>query len=330
MDEQLDPADQQPELQPGQRPEDPGRRWRSSTPCPRRSSTPSRRSGQQLDEYLAKKAYIAAFGNQLVPKFISNKMNFASIVLHPRLRVRLDVVQQEVDVDDGAGSAYAPGPVVIDVMTATPPEFTGTAFGDTIAEPVAEAEGADAPARDRPVRAGLAAAAPQQGRAGVRRAVPADRRAVPAGAGLRASTSRTPGPTPTHITDQITRRRQASRTSSRPTASRSGRRTGPLLPRRRLQRPRRRGAAALRRTQLAGDRLPRDADHDGPGHAASGSVAGYRRGTPGRACSAGILDIIWSFPVVLLAVALGTALALGGINLGLSRRSRATRCSSRR
>ena len=47
-----------------------------------------------------------------------------------------------------------------------------------------------------------------------------------------------------------------------------------------------------------------------------GTVAGYFRGWPdailGRA-----LDLIWAFPVVILGVALGVALAVGGVNLGL-------------
>jgi peptide/nickel transport system substrate-binding protein len=36
-----------------------------------------------LDTYLAQKAYIVAFGNQQVPKFMSNKMNFGSIAFNP-------------------------------------------------------------------------------------------------------------------------------------------------------------------------------------------------------------------------------------------------------
>ncbi|HET6997980.1 MAG TPA: ABC transporter permease [Solirubrobacterales bacterium] len=46
-----------------------------------------------------------------------------------------------------------------------------------------------------------------------------------------------------------------------------------------------------------------------------GLLAGYYRG---RADSVirGVLDVIWAFPVVLLGVALGTALALGGLQIG--------------
>jgi peptide/nickel transport system substrate-binding protein len=38
---------------------------------------------QQLDEYLAKKAYIVSYGQQQVPKFFSNKINFGVAVFHP-------------------------------------------------------------------------------------------------------------------------------------------------------------------------------------------------------------------------------------------------------
>jgi peptide/nickel transport system substrate-binding protein len=38
---------------------------------------------QQLDEYLAKKAYIVSYGQQQVPKFFSDKLNFGAAVFHP-------------------------------------------------------------------------------------------------------------------------------------------------------------------------------------------------------------------------------------------------------
>ena len=38
---------------------------------------------QKLDEYLAEKAYIVAFGQQQNPKFFSNKLNFDAAVFHP-------------------------------------------------------------------------------------------------------------------------------------------------------------------------------------------------------------------------------------------------------
>ena len=46
-----------------------------------------------------------------------------------------------------------------------------------------------------------------------------------------------------------------------------------------------------------------------------GLVAGYFRGWT-DAVIARVLDVIWAFPVVLLGVALGTALALGGLQAG--------------
>jgi peptide/nickel transport system substrate-binding protein len=38
---------------------------------------------RQLDEYTAKKAYVAVFGQQLVPKLMSERMNFGAAVIHP-------------------------------------------------------------------------------------------------------------------------------------------------------------------------------------------------------------------------------------------------------
>ena len=46
-----------------------------------------------------------------------------------------------------------------------------------------------------------------------------------------------------------------------------------------------------------------------------GLLAGYFRGWVDGAISR-FLDVIWSFPVILLGIALGTALALGGLKLG--------------
>jgi len=46
-----------------------------------------------------------------------------------------------------------------------------------------------------------------------------------------------------------------------------------------------------------------------------GLLAGYVRGWTDGVISR-ILDVIWSFPVILLGIALGTALALGGLKLG--------------
>ena len=46
-----------------------------------------------------------------------------------------------------------------------------------------------------------------------------------------------------------------------------------------------------------------------------GLIAGYYRGWPDAVISR-MLDVIWAFPVVLLGIALGTALAVGGLQLG--------------
>jgi peptide/nickel transport system permease protein len=46
-----------------------------------------------------------------------------------------------------------------------------------------------------------------------------------------------------------------------------------------------------------------------------GLIAGYYRGWP-DAVIARTMDVIWAFPVVLLGIALGTALAVGGLQLG--------------
>jgi peptide/nickel transport system permease protein len=48
-----------------------------------------------------------------------------------------------------------------------------------------------------------------------------------------------------------------------------------------------------------------------------GTLAGYFRGVSDSVI-ARAFDIIWSYPVVLLGIALGTALALGGLNLGFT------------
>jgi peptide/nickel transport system permease protein len=46
-----------------------------------------------------------------------------------------------------------------------------------------------------------------------------------------------------------------------------------------------------------------------------GVIAGYFRGWPDAGIRA-LLDVIWSFPVIILGVALGVALALGGLQIG--------------
>ncbi len=47
-----------------------------------------------------------------------------------------------------------------------------------------------------------------------------------------------------------------------------------------------------------------------------GTLAGFLRGVTDGVISR-VMDVIWAFPVILLGIALGTAFALGGINLGL-------------
>jgi peptide/nickel transport system permease protein len=51
---------------------------------------------------------------------------------------------------------------------------------------------------------------------------------------------------------------------------------------------------------------------------ALGLTAGYFRGRTDRLISS-VFDIMWSFPPVLFAIALGTALAIGGVNLGFAK-----------
>ena len=63
---------------------------RSSAPCRRRSCTRSPSQWQALDEYTAKKAYVAVFGYQTFPKFTSNRINYGGDDLPARLRVGLD------------------------------------------------------------------------------------------------------------------------------------------------------------------------------------------------------------------------------------------------
>jgi peptide/nickel transport system substrate-binding protein len=38
---------------------------------------------QALDEYTAKKAYVATYGTEEVPKFFSNRIDFGSAIFHP-------------------------------------------------------------------------------------------------------------------------------------------------------------------------------------------------------------------------------------------------------
>ena len=151
----------------------------------------------------------------------------------------------------------------------------------------------------RSLQARLAPAATQQGRAGVRRPVPADRDPVPAGTGVLEYVAHT-GPNDEHVV-----------TALNPSASRSGRHGTQVLPRRRQQRPRRRGAAALRRAQLALHRRRGDADHDrardDPRHS-RGLLPRHRR----------------RLPVALLRAAVGLSGACSGSRSASASRSAAS------
>jgi peptide/nickel transport system substrate-binding protein len=52
-----------------------------AVPATRLSSVASK--WQALDEYVAKKAYVAAYGSEEEPKFLSNRIDFAAAVFHP-------------------------------------------------------------------------------------------------------------------------------------------------------------------------------------------------------------------------------------------------------
>ena len=75
---QGDPADEQRELRPDQRPvhQRPDREARAR--CRRRSCSSVASQWQALDEYLAKKAYVAVFGYQTFPKFASDRIDYGA------------------------------------------------------------------------------------------------------------------------------------------------------------------------------------------------------------------------------------------------------------
>jgi len=52
-----------------------------ATPTTQLSSVASQ--WQALDEYVAKKAYVAVFGYQTFPKFTSDRINYSALVFHP-------------------------------------------------------------------------------------------------------------------------------------------------------------------------------------------------------------------------------------------------------
>ena len=47
-----------------------------------------------------------------------------------------------------------------------------------------------------------------------------------------------------------------------------------------------------------------------------GTIAGYMRGTV-DGCCLGFFELLWAYPALLLGIALGVSLPVGGINLGL-------------
>ena len=161
----------------------------------------------------------------------------------------------------------------------------------------------------------LAPAAAQQGRARLRRPVPRCSSLLALLAPLWAEHVANTTPDRNDIADTINDRRQEVDRSSPSTACRSARRGRAVLPRRRRQRPRRHGAPALRRPQLALHRHHRHAHHDvprrGPRHCSRATSAAGPTRVISRA-----LDVLWAFPVLLLGVALGVALALGGLHIG--------------
>ena len=89
---------------------------------------------------------------------------------------------------------------------------------------------------------------------------------------------------------------------------------GALLPRRRQPGPRRRRASPLRRSQLAADRILRRADHLRARDRDRSRRRVLRRVVDG-VLSRG-LDIVWAFPVYLLAICLSTVLLTQGLALG--------------
>jgi peptide/nickel transport system permease protein len=197
-------------------------------------------------------------------------------------------------------------------MTATPPEFTGTAFGDTLAEPVAAAEGTAAPPGIGPyalawrrLRRNYVALA----FGGLFVLMVVLCLLAPVWAHDVAHT----GPILNHITEQV---RVDGKLKD--VMSLGGIPIGPTY----------QGHFFLGADSNARDVAVRllygGRNSLQIGFLAtfitmflatiSGILAGYMRGASDALISR-ILDIIWSFPVVLLAVALGTALALGGLNV---------------
>jgi peptide/nickel transport system permease protein len=198
-------------------------------------------------------------------------------------------------------------------MTATPPEYTGTTFGDTLDEPIADAEGIRAPHGIGPYALAwrrLRRNKVALGFGGVFVLMVVLCLLAPVYAKHIAHT----GPNANHITDQILVNGKLT-----DVVSLGGVPIGPTYHSRFFLGADSNGRDVAVRLLYGG----RNSLEIGFLAAlitmllatTSGIVAGYRRGATDALLSR-ILDIIWSFPVVLLAVALGTALAVGGISLG--------------
>ena len=127
-----DPADQQRELRPGQRPADQHAGRASSARCRRPSSARSPAQWQALDEYVAKKAYVAVFGYQTFPKFTSNRINYGAAVFHPMYGWDCTLVPAEVDErrSVGRGGYVCPRPTALARSNGhrSGPSSTGTEF----------------------------------------------------------------------------------------------------------------------------------------------------------------------------------------------------------
>ncbi len=71
-------------------------RGREARPTPTTELSTVAAQWQALDEYVAKKAYVAVFGYQTFPVFTSDRINYSDLVFQPDVRVGLDFVLAEV------------------------------------------------------------------------------------------------------------------------------------------------------------------------------------------------------------------------------------------
>ena len=68
---------------------------------------------QALDEYVAKKAYVAVFGYQTFPKFTSTRINFGAAIFHAAVRLGLHVDRAERLMQSTVGGAPPAPPTVL-------------------------------------------------------------------------------------------------------------------------------------------------------------------------------------------------------------------------